>query len=249
MVVLLQIFLQGTASLVNTTATPTQTSTLLEQSFDAAEVSSHEMSAVFDSPTQNQDVQTPTPSLSSSPVGSVDHLNGGMEVHSPATPSFSDISPISPLSTPSTPDHHTQHDPEGDSRFEDDSATDQGDQSHFFKLVGDNLDKNIKPRDMRSDHQTESLHFFNTLAVRDRVNLAHHSSSTVLVDPDAVNLQQFLPSPQDYDTMSCNMATLVSRVLVKHMPALRGYAAAVNNHIQHPYSKEMSQKSTVVCDN
>lgn len=124
-------------------------------------------------PTQHQDVQTPTPLHSGSLVGSVDRLNGGMEVHSPATLSFSDISPISPLSTPSTPDHHTQHDPEGDSWFEDDSAADQGNQSQFFfELVGDNLNKNIKPRDMQSDHQTESLHFFNTLAVRDRVNLA-----------------------------------------------------------------------------
>ena len=104
-VIILQIFLQGTASLVNTTPTLTQTTTLLEESRDAVDVSSHEMSAAFDSPTQHQDVQTPTPLHSGSLVGSVDRLNGGMEVHSPATLSFSDISPISPLSTPSTPDH------------------------------------------------------------------------------------------------------------------------------------------------
>ena len=90
---------------MNTTPTLTQTTTLLEESRDAVDVSSHEMSAAFDSPTQHQDVQTPTPLHSGSLVGSVDRLNGGMEVHSPATLSFSDISPISPLSTPSTPDH------------------------------------------------------------------------------------------------------------------------------------------------
>ena len=38
-----------------------------------------------------------------------------------------------------------------------------------YKLVGDNIDKNIRPREMRSDHQTKSLHYFHTYGVRDRV--------------------------------------------------------------------------------
>ena len=33
-----------------------------------------------------------------------------------------------------------------------------------FKIVGDNLDKTIKPRDMRSNHQSQSLHYFNLYA-------------------------------------------------------------------------------------
>ena len=37
-------------------------------------------------------------------------------------------------------------------------------------------------------------HFFNTLAVKDRISLAHHSSSTTIVNPDAVDLDQYLPS-------------------------------------------------------
>ncbi len=40
-----------------------------------------------------------------------------------------------------------------------------------FKIVGDNIDKNVKPRDMRSDYQTRSLHYFHAYAVRDRLNL------------------------------------------------------------------------------
>lgn len=40
-----------------------------------------------------------------------------------------------------------------------------------FKLVGDNLDKNVHPRYGRIDHRTQSLHFFQLYAVKDRVNL------------------------------------------------------------------------------
>ena len=46
-----------------------------------------------------------------------------------------------------------------------------------YKLVGDNIDKNITPRDMRSDHQTRSFHFFHTYAVRDRIDLSGFSES------------------------------------------------------------------------
>ena len=114
----------------------------------------------------------------------------------------------------------------------------------FFKLVGDNLDKNVKPRDVRSDHQTE---FFNTLTVKDQISLAHHSSSTTVVIPDTVDFNQYLTTSEDYDcNMTSNMVMLVLRVLVKHIPSLLPYAPVVESHIKHPYSKEMTQKSTVV---
>lgn len=39
-----------------------------------------------------------------------------------------------------------------------------------FKLVGDNIDKNVRPRYLRSSiHRTESLHYFHSYAVRDRI--------------------------------------------------------------------------------
>ena len=40
-----------------------------------------------------------------------------------------------------------------------------------FKIIGDNLDKNVKPRDMRIDFQTRSLHYFHACAVQDRIDL------------------------------------------------------------------------------
>ena len=49
-------------------------------------------------------------------------------------------------------------------------------------MVGDNIDKNIRPRDMRTDHQGRSLHYFHTYAVQDRVDLSNVSD--VQMSPD-----------------------------------------------------------------
>jgi hypothetical protein len=43
------------------------------------------------------------------------------------------------------------------------------------KLVFDNLDKTVKPRHMRKDAQTRSLHYVQAYAVKDRVNFAFES--------------------------------------------------------------------------
>ena len=40
------------------------------------------------------------------------------------------------------------------------------------KLVGDNLDKTVKPRDMCVDHLPQSLHYFNIYAVLDTIDFS-----------------------------------------------------------------------------
>ena len=51
-----------------------------------------------------------------------------------------------------------------------------------YKLVGDNIDKKVVPREMRSDYQARSLHYFHTYAVRDRVNLTDVSDQAPHID-------------------------------------------------------------------
>ena len=116
----------------------------------------------------------------------------------------------------------------------------------YFKLVGDNLDKNIKPRYMRSDRQTTSLHYFHVYAVLDRVDVSAMSNQVSFVDSQASDLNALLPSAEDDMNIKANFSTLVSRILVKYLPHLLPYASCVNDHILHKYSKEMSMKSKVV---
>ena len=56
-----------------------------------------------------------------------------------------------------------------------------------FKIVGDNLDKHVQPRDMRSDYQARSLHFFHSYAVQDRIQSESCSESVPPIDPANVN--------------------------------------------------------------
>ncbi len=115
-----------------------------------------------------------------------------------------------------------------------------------FRIVGDNIDKNVKPRDMRSDHQTQSLHYFNSFAILDRVDLSHYSSSPLRLDPAELDPIVFLPSKEDYDALEDNMNVLISRVIVQYMSFFKDYGSIVIRHIDHPHSDEMSNKSTVV---
>ena len=44
-----------------------------------------------------------------------------------------------------------------------------------FKLVIDNVDKNIHPSFQRVDRQTQSLHYCHTIAIKDRIYLSEYS--------------------------------------------------------------------------
>ena len=121
-----------------------------------------------------------------------------------------------------------------------------GSMCYGFKLVGDNLDKTIKPRDMRVDHLPQSLHYFNVYAVLDRVDFSSLSCDTSIIDEAKIDINNFLPSAADMEAMITNFSILISRLLVKHLPALCEYTSCVPAHIDHKYSREMSAKSHVV---
>ena len=120
------------------------------------------------------------------------------------------------------------------------------DTSATFKLVGDNIDKTIKPRDMRIDHQTQSLHYFHSFAVKDRVNFSSLPNTISLINPPEIDLQCFLPTADDQLVLEENLCVLISRMVVQYIPFFRRCTSKVKQHIDHPYSKEMARKSTVV---
>ena len=51
-----------------------------------------------------------------------------------------------------------------------------------YKLVGDNIDKRVVPRDMRSDNQTKTLHYFHVYGVLDRIDLTNEADDPALPD-------------------------------------------------------------------
>lgn len=79
-----------------------------------------------------------------------------------------------------------------------------------FRLVGDNIDKTIKPRDMWLDHQSKQLHYFQVYAVKDRINFRHLENRARLINPVELDLNLFLPSAEDAVTLSANYQVLIN---------------------------------------
>lgn len=118
-----------------------------------------------------------------------------------------------------------------------------------YRICGDNIDKTVRPRYMLSNKGNQSLHYFHSYAVLNRIDVSSLSDSPVDVralKPEIV-ADTLVPSLSDDTVLKKNMATLVSRVLVSHLKFFEvSCKDAVDWHIQHKFSQEMSQKSTVV---
>ena len=115
-----------------------------------------------------------------------------------------------------------------------------------FKMIGDNLDTYVKPREMRLDHQAKSLNFFNTYGVKGRVDVSQLEDNPCLPDFDSFKEGDLLPSASDDAAIASNFTVLVARVLKKHMPFFKKFATGVTKHIKHEHYAETSQKSEVV---
>lgn len=115
-----------------------------------------------------------------------------------------------------------------------------------FKFWGDNVDKQRRVRDYRSDHHGAMVHMYSLLAGRSRTpapELLHTGQLSSLTD---ISADMFLPQRSDIMAIKSNLVVLVSQILVKYFPALKFLDVAVPKHIYHKYSKEMAKKSEVV---
>lgn len=113
-----------------------------------------------------------------------------------------------------------------------------------YKVVIDNIDKNVKPRDMRIDSQTKSLHYVQIYSVKDRVDF---SSWSELPKDGEMCLYDILPSTADYLKLKENLSILVARTMTDNLSFFSGdFKSLVQRHVPHPYSREMSTKSEVV---
>ena len=115
-----------------------------------------------------------------------------------------------------------------------------------FVIVGDNIDKRITPRNMRIDHQVQSLHYFHSFAARNRIPTSHLDDNQQLKDINELSLSDFLPTVADCTAIRSNFVVLVARTLVRHLDYFSRFKKSVPTHIEHQYSRHMKEKSVVV---
>ena len=74
-----------------------------------------------------------------------------------------------------------------------------------YVFTGDNIDKNVTPRDMRMDYQTKSLHYFHVYAVLNRIDitgLSEEAPTSRLLHN--LQISAFLPSVADCKALRDN---------------------------------------------
>ena len=78
-----------------------------------------------------------------------------------------------------------------------------------FKFVGDNIDKEVKPRFQRSEIRGNDGHYFHGFAVQDRINFSQLSEEKPpRVEPQS---SQLLPSSEDITAYKNALEILISR--------------------------------------
>ena len=113
-----------------------------------------------------------------------------------------------------------------------------------YKIVFDNIDKNVNPRYMRSDYQTRSLHYVQSFAVKDRIAFSNLSGE---IRTEVNILFDVIPGEEDYKALKQDFTILLSRLLVEHLPFFNSdYKGLVPSHIPHKFSNEMSKESEIV---
>lgn len=115
-----------------------------------------------------------------------------------------------------------------------------------YGFNGDNLDWLRRPSIYSTDHDTESVHWFNLLCYENRVanwDLTDDQPIRPILDlPNST----FLPSYEEHAKLRKDYITLVLRTLVKYCKYFKQFAKLVPDHIPHQFSKEMKQQSKVV---
>ena len=83
----------------------------------------------------------------------------------------------------------------------------------MFKFVGDNLDRKMVVRDIRSDHHGELHHMYSILAVKGRIEPPSSSQDFNCSRLSTIPTSSILPTSSDVSAVQSNLVVLVSKVL------------------------------------
>ena len=103
---------------------------------------------------------------------------------------------------------------------------------------------------MRSQsHRDQSLHYFNSFAVYNRIDFSSYPDihPSTCFDRPLHRAKSLLPSRDDDNILRESIATIISRVLTDNMPFFRmTFDDVILWHMKHKYYSQMSKKSVVV---
>lgn len=84
------------------------------------------------------------------------------------------------------------------------------DDAYGYKIVGDNIDKYIKPRFLTTSTLPRFIHHFHFYAVKNRIKSDRLSDIPPII-PDTFETEKILPNEADHENIVKNFETLVAR--------------------------------------
>ena len=114
--------------------------------------------------------------------------------------------------------------------------------------MGDNIDKNVTPRDMRVGNQVKSLHYFHSYAVKDRLDPSSLSGDGHDGDVNSLAISSVLPTVDDCVRIRNDYIILAARVIVENISHFSFLQKCVVKHIPHKFSKETARKYMIVSE-
>ncbi len=113
-------------------------------------------------------------------------------------------------------------------------------------IIGDNLDKNINPWDIRVSNQVKSIHHFHSVATVGRVKTLSLDDEKPIGDIRKVPVSAFLPSAADCASMCDDFVVLAARIITDNFLCFASLRKCVPDHIDHKYSAVMKEKTISV---
>lgn len=115
-----------------------------------------------------------------------------------------------------------------------------------FVIAFDNIDLELKVKNMTMSKQNRDIHWVNHKMFINRVHGNSLPCDGPRCDLSEVSNSNFLPSIKDQKRQRFNYIVLVSRILTQYFDAFGPLKDVCIQHIPHKYSKEMCEKSTKV---
>ena len=117
----------------------------------------------------------------------------------------------------------------------------------YFQIVGDNIDFEVKAKFMTLSQRNRSLHWFNMVAVDERVcppeDLSNERPTRSIL---SVSETAFLPSPEELQRIRDEFIMLFARSIVTYLKDFSIFRSSVHFHLPHDHSNEAVIKSSPV---
>lgn len=115
-----------------------------------------------------------------------------------------------------------------------------------FVIAFDNIDLELKVKNMTMSKQNRDIHWVNHKMFINRVHGNSLPCDGPHCDLSEVSNSNSLPSIKDQKRQRFNYIVLVSRILIQYFDGFGPLKDVCIQHIPHKYSKEMCEKSTKV---